>query len=134
MKKLFLSLLITFFAIGCIGPQFVPIEVIPTKPGVGYSWWKDAPSHTSRDCIEGNFGLIDGFIVKDGFSIVVVVKMDNPQDGLDGECDDIVIMVEAGSNNRYGPGTPTYQVIGTAPCDQWDEIKKGMLEIKQNSV
>ena len=129
MKKLFLLLLAVLFALSCAGPQ-----VLPTDPDVGYSWWEGAPAHTSKDCIDGGFGLMDGFIIKDKFSTVVVVKMDNPRDGLDGKCDDIVIMVEAGSNNRHGPGTPTYQIIGTAPCESWDELKEGMLNANKTHI
>ena len=98
---------------------------IPTEPGVGYSHWKGAPGWASKDCIYGGFGLVDGFSFENEYGKFHALAIDVPDDGLDGECDVIVLLQERGYGERpQGYSGPLVVGLGTAPCDKFDELRK----------
>ena len=120
MKKL-ITLILLAFVLSCATPQIVPTD------GTGYSWWKDAPSFMSKDCIDGGFGLMDGIAWTEDEFRYYFLKVDNPDNGL-GTCDDLVLMVEQGTSFRHGGDYPTFTVIEVFECEHWEmmlkEIKK----------
>ena len=120
MKRLTIILLALF--LGC-----ATVQTIPVDEGVGYSWWKDAPGYMSKDCIKSGYGLIDGFSWTEVEKTYFLIKIDNPGNGL-GSCDDVILVVEAGTSFRHGAEHPTIVVLGVYACEDWDgmvmDIKK----------
>ena len=106
-------------------------NVIPAEPGVGYCWWVDAPDWMAKDFINGVFGLMDGFkvILPDG-TVGYGLKIDSPDDGIDGECDHVALILETDeiSERKEGYSGPLVSVAGSAPCEQFEDIKNEILK------
>lgn len=126
---LVLFIIICFTALlalnGCNG---VNNEIVPAEPGVGYSWWAEAPGWVSKDFIHDGWGLIDGFSYQPAPEQKFhVLKIDRPDDGLDGECDSVVIVMESGFGTRkQGYSGPLVTVISTAECDEHEDIRRSV--------
>jgi hypothetical protein len=128
MKRLIILILFTFI-VSCAATQ-----EMPTEPGVGYSWWKDAPTWMSKDCIAEGFGLMDGVTWVEEQRAYYLIKIDNPSNGL-GSCDDLVLMVEDGVRFRHGAEYPTIVVIDIFVCDAWEELKLGIMnEVRKSGI
>jgi len=109
-------------------------NVLPTEPGVGYSWWEAAPSWMARDFITGGYGLIDGFEFEHNMAKAWGLKIDNPAndpEGLDGQCDDFVIISDTGRviEREQGYSGPAVQVLAKFRCEQWEEVRNHILKI-----
>ena len=131
LKILLLSFIIVIF--GCAS---VNKNTLPEDQGVGYSWWKEAPTWMAKDFISDGYGLIDGFRFEFRMADAWGVKVDNPTsdpEGLDGQCDDVVIVVDTGQTAARSGGYegPLVQVLGSFQCEQWDEIRKDLLKITE---
>ena len=129
LKILLLSFLIVIFG-AC---STVQQNTLPEKAGVGYSWWKEAPSWMAKDFVSGGFGLIDGFAFEYNMSDSWAIKVDTPKDpeGLDGKCDHIAFIQDSGETGVRDQGYdgPLIRLIGSAPCEQWDEVRERILKL-----
>ena len=131
MKALKILLLSLFIVIAACA--LTSKNTLPTEPGVGYSWWEEAPSWMAKDFVTGGYGLIDGFKFEYNMADSWGIKVDNPSNGLDGQCNDFVIIMDTGKTiaREEGYVGPIVTVLANFPCEKWDEVRKSLLKLTE---
>ena len=115
--------LILVLVFGCAGSQKAKPDWASTE-GPGYCLWEGAPSWLAKDFITDpdKWGVIDGYQFQGKHGLpCYALKIDAPP--ADGTCDAVGVICESGStDDRYGPGTPLVQGLGTVPCEEYDSL------------